>query len=98
MALSMKVIDENEFCRLGEYGGWWVIEDKTLLKYPVEYSSETKTLINIYMEFVILDNKAIPVRTYYPKDQFRLDDVKEQFKRLTEKRRKEYERFKKRFG
>jgi len=98
MALNMKVIEENEFCRLGEYAGWWVIEDKTLLKHPVAYASETKTVVNIYMEFVIIENKAIPVRTYYPKDQFTLDMVRDIFKRSSEAIRKEYERLKKRFG
>jgi len=96
--LSGRLIKEGRFVRLWELDAWWVIEDKTLLQYPVEFTGNTKTAVSIYMDFVRVEGRLVPVRTYYPKDQFPLDVVERVFYRLEQKRQKEFERLRRYLG
>mgnify|MGYP000465729002 CR=1 FL=1 len=95
-----KVIKENEVCVLYEQGPWYVIEDKVFRRLPVEYASETRTLVNIRVEFGFLsDGHPVRIRAYYPKSEFQHDSFKiilsafESWSEWTRKKLKEFEAF-----
>jgi hypothetical protein len=96
-----KLIMENDVCRLYEDRWWYIIEDKVFSRLPVEYTSETKTIVNIRVEFAFLSNGyPVRVRAYYPKSEFQYDSFKvilqafESWSDWTRKKIKEFEAFK----
>jgi len=90
----MNIIEENEYCRILEGRGYWILEDKTLLDKPVVHVGETKTIINIRMESAEIDGELKPVRVFFPKEiPYRI--VKSNYDRISRERaklKKEYER------
>jgi len=81
------VIEENEVCRILDMGDYYVLEDKTRLHMPIVYRGFTEALINISVDFAQDEKgKLLPVRCYYPKSQFELDDVLRAYNTLSHKR------------
>jgi hypothetical protein len=91
MTWGWNPVKESDFAVLYDAGGYWVVEDKTRSDMPIRFQGQTMTIKNIYMDFAE-DEKGnwLPVRSYYPKDQFDYKLVLGAFQSLTAKRRREF--------
>jgi len=93
-----QLIEEDEFARLYDDGYYWIIEDKTLGDKEVVHTGETKTLVTIKMDFVLVNDRLAAARVYYPKDQFTIDDAKKTFIKVNTERKKEFMKYREQFG
>jgi len=89
------VIEESDFAVLYDSPNYWIVEDKTTRNLPVTFTGETKTLKNMTVDFSE-DEKGnrIFVRAYFPKGQIEYRLARRAFERLTQDRRREFQRLK----
>jgi hypothetical protein len=91
MSWGWTPVEENDFAVLYDAGGYWVVEDRTRSDMPVRFQGQTKTLKNIFIDFAEDEEGVwLPVRTYYPKNQFAYKLVLSAYRSLTAVRRREF--------
>jgi len=79
----MRIVDENEYARIEDDGYYYIVTDKTLEHLPIHHEGETRSLAHIKIEFVLVEDKLTPMRTYYPKDEVDIKAVYTVYNRLT---------------
>jgi len=90
-------LDRNEEAgvRLVDIGDAWVIEDLDYLRFPWLYSGETRTAVQIKMDFVVMPNGDPRVaRVRYPKGQVDLKLVMNSYRNWIGAKLKEREKLK----
>ena len=91
MSWGWTPVEENDFAVLYDTGDFWVVEDKTRSHMLIKFQGQTWTVLNMYVDFAEDEEGMwLPVRTYYPKNQFAYKQVLSAYNSLTMKRRREF--------
>ena len=95
MSWGWNPVKENDFAVLYDAGDFWVVEDKTRRHMPIKFQGHTWTVLNMYVDFAEDEEGMwLPVRSYYPKAQFKYQQVLSAYRSLTAKRRRQFREFK----
>ena len=94
----MTILESNDIARLEDSAHEWIIIDILRDQFPTEHTGETHTVKDIKIEFILENDKLTPKRVYYPKDQFKRQQILQTFQSYTNKRRKRIAQAKKTLG
>jgi len=98
MWLKPRTVEEYEYAALYDDGYYWIVEDKTLVGKEIVHTGETKTLVNMRIDFTLIGNQLHGVRYYLPKDQFPISEAKDLLIKINTQRKREHIEYRERFG